>query len=60
METVDVHMASSSPISAYGASQTTGGISRGQAHGNVFNHADGADPISVAPRMEKVYVYKSP
>jgi hypothetical protein len=60
METVDVHMASSSPISAYGASQTTCGILRGRAHGNVFNHADGADPIHVAPCMGKVYVNQSP
>ena len=27
---------------------------------NVFNHADGADPIHIAPRVGKVYVYQSP
>jgi len=57
---LDVRMASPPPISANGASRTTGGILRGRAHGNVFNHADGADPIHVAPRVGKVYVYQSP
>jgi hypothetical protein len=53
-------MASPPPISANGASRTTGGILHGRAHGNVFNHADGADPIHIAPHVEKVYVYQSP
>ena len=33
---------------------------RGQAHGNVFNHADGPDPVFVGPRTGKVFVYQSP
>ena len=53
-------MASPPPISANGASQTTSGILHGQAHGNVFNYADGADPIHIAPHVGKVYVYQSP
>ena len=40
---LDVRMASPPFIDASGASQTTGGILCGQAHGNVFNHADGPD-----------------
>lgn len=57
---LDVPMGSPPPIDANGASRTTGGILRGRAHGNVFNHADAADLIHVGPRMGKVYVYQSP
>jgi hypothetical protein len=53
-------MASPPPMDANGASRTTGGILRGRAHGNVFNHADDMDPIYVGPRVGKVYVYQSP
>jgi len=48
-----------SPVNAYGASGVTGGILRGRAHGNVFNHADGEDDIYVAPRKGKVFIYQS-
>jgi hypothetical protein len=47
-------------IDAGGSSRTTGGILRGRAQGNVFNHADGPDQVYVAPRKGKVYVYQSP
>ena len=57
---LDVCMASPPPINASGASQTTGGILHGQAHGNVFNHADGQDPVFVGPCTGKVFVYQSP
>jgi hypothetical protein len=53
-------MASPPPISANDASWTTGGILRGWAHGNVFNHADGANLIHIAPHVGKVYLYQSP
>jgi hypothetical protein len=43
-----------------GASRTTGGVLRGRALGNVFNHADGGDNIYVGPRKGKVLVYQSP
>ena len=56
---LDVGMASP-PISPQGASRMTGGILRGRAHGNVFNHADGGDEIHVGPRKGKVFVYQSP
>ena len=38
----------------------TGGILCGQAHGNVFNHADGPDLVFVGPRTGKVFIYQSP
>ena len=57
---LDVCMASPPPIDASGASQTTGGILRGWAHGNVFNHADSPDPVFVGPCTGKVFVYQSP
>ena len=57
---LDVCTASPPPIDASGASQTTGGILCGQAHGNVFNHADSADPVFVRPHTGKVFVYQSP
>jgi hypothetical protein len=57
---IDVRMASPPPIDSNGASRTTGGILRGRAQGNVFNHADGVDQIYVGPRMGKVFVYQSP
>ena len=43
-----------------GASRTTGGVLRGLALGNVFNHADGEDKVYVGPRKGKVLVYHSP
>ena len=42
-----------------GASRTTGGVLRGQAQGNVFNHADGSDVFDMGPRRGKVHVYTS-
>ena len=57
---LDVHMASPPPIDPSGASQTTGDILHGWAHGNVFNHADSADPVFVGPHTGKVFVYQSP
>lgn len=43
-----------------GASRTTGGVLRGRAYGNVFNHADVEDERHVGPRKGKVLVYQSP
>jgi hypothetical protein len=41
-----------------GASRATGGILRGRAYGNVFNHADAAEmKFDLEPRMGKVQVY---
>ena len=57
---LDVHMASPPSIDASGASQTTGDILCGRAHGNVFNHADGPDPVFIGPCTGKVFVYGSP
>ena len=57
---LDVHVATPPSINASGASQTTGGILCGQAHGNVFNHADGPDPVFVGPHTGKVLIYQSP
>ena len=57
---LDVCMASPPSIDASGASQTTGGILRGQAYDNVFNHADGPDPVFVGPCTGKVFIYQSP
>src|ERR1700679_1237244 len=42
-----------------GASRTTGGVLRGRAYGNVFNHADVEDERHVGPRKGKVLVYQS-
>jgi hypothetical protein len=61
---IDVHMVSP-PVSPprdilQGASRTTGGVLRGRALGNVFNHADDKDNIYVGPRKGKVLVYQSP
>ena len=42
----------------FGASRATGGILRGRAYGNVFNHADAAEmKFDLEPRMGKVQVY---
>jgi hypothetical protein len=44
----------------HGASRTIGGIFRGQAHGNVFNFADGLDSIMdvpSAPLIGKVHLF---
>ena len=38
----------------------TGGVLRGQAFGNVFNHADGKDNIYIGPRKGRVLIYQSP
>jgi len=63
---LDVHMASppatpsASRDALQGASRMTGGILRGRALGNVFNHADGEDEIQVVPRKGKVFIYQSP
>jgi hypothetical protein len=40
-----------------GASRVTGGILRGRAYGNVFNHADADMKFDLEPRMGKVQVY---
>ncbi|KAG6904291.1 hypothetical protein DXG01_011149, partial [Tephrocybe rancida] len=62
--TNDVHMRSP-PLSPsrdlQGASRTTGGIFRGRAHGNVFNHADVDDFIEsdVIPTKGEVHLYTS-
>ena len=53
-------MASPPAMDANGASHTTGGILRGWAQANVFNHADVADQVHVGPHMGKVFVYQSP
>ena len=44
-------------IALQGASQTTGGVSRGRAYGNVFNHKE---EICLEPRKGKVFVYHLP
>ena len=40
-----------------GASRVTGGILRGRAYGNVYNHADTEMMFDLEPRMGKVQVY---
>ena len=40
-----------------GASRVTGGILRGRAYGNVYNHADAEMMFDLEPRMGKVQVY---
>ena len=41
-----------------GASRVTGGVLRGRAYGNVFNHADAAEMMFESePRMGKIHVY---
>jgi hypothetical protein len=40
-----------------GASRVTGGIIRGRAYGNVFNHADADVEFGLEPRIGKVQVY---
>ena len=40
-----------------GASRVTGGILRGRAYGNVYNHADAETMFSSDSQMEKVHVY---
>ena len=61
---LDVHMVSppvSPPrIALQGASRMTGGVLRGRAYGNIFNHADGEDEIRLEPRKGKVLVYHLP
>ena len=52
-------MESPPPISANGASRTTGGILCGRAQGNVFNYADSEHGNYAAPRKGKVYIYQS-
>ena len=44
--------------SLQGASRTTGGVLRGRAHGNIFNHADPGDVMTgLGPRKGKVHIY---
>ena len=57
---IDVRMTSPPRDALQGASQMTGGVLRGQAVRNAFNHADGEDNIYVGPRKGKVLVYHSP
>lgn len=40
-----------------GASRVTGGVLRGRAYGNVFNHADAEMMFDSDSRMGKVHVY---
>jgi hypothetical protein len=40
-----------------GASRVTGGILRGRAYGNVYNHADAETTFDSDTRMGKVHVY---
>ena len=40
-----------------GASRVTGGILRGRAYGNVYNHADAETMFDLETRMGKVHVY---
>ena len=40
-----------------GASRVTGGIFRGRAYGNVYNHADAEMMSDLESRMGKVHVY---
>jgi hypothetical protein len=40
-----------------GASRVTGGILRGRAYGNVFNHADAEMEFGLESRIGKVQVY---
>lgn len=40
-----------------GASRVTGGIIRGRAYGNVFNHADAEMMFRSEPRMGKIHIY---
>ena len=42
-----------------GASQVTGGILRGRAYGNIFNHADAETEFCLEPWMGKVHIYRS-
>ena len=42
-----------------GASRVTGGILRGRAYGNVYNHADAETMIDLESRMGKIHVYTS-
>ena len=41
------------------ASQVSGGVLRGWAYGNVFNHADAETTFGLESRMGKVHVYTS-
>jgi hypothetical protein len=40
-----------------GASRVSGGIFRGRAYGNVFNHADAEMTFESEPRMGRIHVY---
>jgi hypothetical protein len=46
-------------LELHGASRVTGGVLRGRAHGNVFNHADadGVMGFNMGPRMGKVQIF---
>lgn len=58
---LDAHMnsppASPPRFELGGASRVTGGILRGRAYGNVYNHADFETKFDLEPRMGKVHVY---
>ena len=51
--------ASPSRFELGGASRVTGGIFRGQAYGNVFNHADAEVMFESEPRMGKIHIYRT-
>ena len=51
--------ASPSRLELGGASRVTGGIFRGQAYGNVFNHADAEVMFESEPRMGKIHIYRT-
>lgn len=40
-----------------GASRVTGGILRGRAYGNVYNHADAEMMFNLESRMGKIHIY---
>lgn len=46
-------------VELHGASRVTGGVLRGRAYGNVFNHADadGMMDFNMGPRMGRVHIF---
>jgi hypothetical protein len=42
-----------------GASRVSGGVLRGRAYGNVYNHADAETNFGLESRMGKVHIYTS-
>jgi hypothetical protein len=58
LDILDIRMNSPPPASPpSGASRATGGILRGRAYGNVFNHADADMTFNLEPRMGKIHIY---